>query len=528
MSHLSGASGLIELERPALKIDDPMLALKMEELQLEEDRLEMIQGLPHLYGWDWYPWAYDFYMSTNPVNLLCAANQISKSSTQIRKAIHWATESSIWRELWPLAMSMNMPPNQFWYLYPSRDIVAIEFETKWKLFLPKGKFKTDPKYGWREVWKDGALFALMFNTGVTIYYKTYAQETKKLQAGTVYALFCDEELPEEHLGELMLRLSAVDGYFHMVFTATLGQEFWRRAMEPNNKEEEVYPTAWKREVSLFDCLTYKSGKPSPWTPERIKQKIALCGTKADIQKRIYGRFVVVGGLKYESFERARNMIPGHPLPRDWNIYGAADYGSGGEEGHPAACVFVAVDPAFRKGRVFKAWRGDGITTTAGDVVHQFLNMQGNMQMAGRYYDAACKDFDTISTGMAQPFEKAEKAHEFGENLLNVLFKNSMLALYEGDAEIEKLAAELTTLKNSTPKNKAADNLCDAVRYAVSQVPWDLTGIMGIELEVPVELDPILTEEEQRRLGTEELTPAQRAQQEMNAEFEELNHLYAGT
>jgi hypothetical protein len=501
--------------------DQSLMDLKREELALEEAKTALIEGLPFLHAYPWYDWAHEFYESVNKLNFLCAANQISKSSTQIRKAINWATDKTLWPKLW------RKKPRQFWYFYPSKDLLTIEFETKWKEFLPANEYKDDPVYGWKEVWKDKALFAIYFNSGIHLYFKTYAQKVSTFQAGSVDAVFCDEELPLEMLNEIMFRISATDGYFHMVFTATLGQDYWRRVIEPNNKQEEIYPDAWKRQISMYDCLFYMDGSPSPWTPERIAKQQALCSTKAEIQKRIYGKFVVVGGLKYETFDRSKNMKPNHYLPKDWNIYGGADYGSGGKDGHPSACVFVGVSPTYREGRVFKAWRGDEITTTAGDVVQRFLSMQGKMVCTGRYYDPACKDFDTIATSMHEPFEKAEKSHEIGEQVLNTLFKHQMLALYDGDPEIEKLAGELSTLKKETPKNKAKDDLCDALRYAVSQIPWDFTFITGAELP---ETEPVfkpMTQEDERRLGTERETEEDRQKAELDAEFRELNDLYEG-
>ena len=342
-----------------------LLELKQEELALEEAKQRLIEGLPFLYAFPWYEWAWDFYTSTNRLNFLCAANQISKSSTQIRKCINWATDMSLWSQLW------RSRPQQFWYFYPSKDLLTIEFETKWKQFLPAREFKNDPVYGWKEIWKDKALFGIYFNSGIKVFFKTYAQKVETMQAGSVDAVFCDEEMPVHLLNEIMFRISATNGYFHMVFTATLGQDYWRRVIEPNTKEEEVYPEAWKRQVSLYDCLRYLDGSPSPWTPDRIAKQQALCSTKAEIQKRIYGKFVVVGGLKYETFDRSKNMSPNHPLPKTWNIYGGVDIGSGGKEGHPSACCFVAVAPDYRSGRVFRAWRGDDVRTTAGDPVKKF-------------------------------------------------------------------------------------------------------------------------------------------------------------
>jgi len=74
-----------------------------------------------------------------------------------------------------MAKTLDHTPTQFWYLYPTSTQVNIEFETKWKQFLPKGEYKNDPIYGWHEEKKDGNIIAIHFNSGVHLYFKTYAQ-----------------------------------------------------------------------------------------------------------------------------------------------------------------------------------------------------------------------------------------------------------------------------------------------------------------------------------------------------------------
>lgn len=491
------------------------LAAKREKAALLERKLELQQGLPFLYGWKWYPWAREFFESTNKMNFLCAANQISKSSTQIRKCIDWATNREKWVKLWP------MKPIQFWYLYPTKDVAEIEFETKWKLFLPRGKYADDPTYGWKEEWKNKSLFAIHFNSGVHVYFKTYAQDAQHLQSGTCDAIFCDEELPVELYDELIMRITASDGYFHMVFTATLGQDFWKEVIEEKGDKERL-KEAFKLQVAMFDCLKYEDGSPSHWTPAKIQQAISRCKSQAEVLRRVYGRFIVDAGRKYECFDRIQNMKKKshpHEYPHGWHVYAGVDIGSGGEKGHPASIVFVAVRPDFRAGRVFKAWRGDGIVTESSDILRQFRKMKGKIICTGQYYDWGSKDFQIVATRNSEPFLKAEKGHDIGEDTINVLFKNRMLYLYEGDPEMEKLSSELATLKTETPKNKAKDDLVDALRYAVSQIPWDWSVITSQPAPGKVKPTPEQTELEQRKaafMGGEEEDKTWDVEEEMEA------------
>lgn len=455
---------------PALTPEQELFALKREMLSLKERQVRLREGLPFLHGWKWYPWARRFFESSNKLNLLCAANQVSKSSTQIRKCIHWATaDEALWQALW------GRQPVQFWYLYPTAKQATAEFETKWQQFLPRGEFKEKGPYSWKAEYKNKEIHSIHFlEAGVRVYFKTYSQDVMSLQTGTCDALFCDEELPVDLYEELMFRISASNGYFHMVFTATLGQDYWRQVMEPGPEELELLPHAFKQTVSMYDCKEYEDGTPSHWSDEKIQMVIDRCRNQNEVLKRVFGRFVMDdSGRKYEHFDVKRHMKPGHPVPAGWVIYSAADVGSGGTKGHPAAICFVAVSPDHSQGRVFLGWRGDGQETTASDVVVKFIEFKRtyNIKPALQFYDWACKDFQVIATRMGEAFLPAEKSHEVGEKVLNDLFRHDMLFIYD-TPELRKLSQELMSLRKETPKNKAKDDFCDALRYAVTRIPWN--------------------------------------------------------
>jgi len=310
-----------------------MANLQKEELALLERQHQLKKVYPHRYAWKHYKWSRIFYESKNKENFLVAANQVGKSSVNIRKCIEWATNSDLWPDLWAPGMG---DPNQFWYMYPTREVATIEFKTKWSQFLPQGAAKTNPITGWREEMDKKQIVAIHFYSGVSVYFKTYSQNAKDLQTGTVYALFCDEELPLELLPELQARLNATDGYFHLVFTATLGQEHWRRCMEEVGSSLEKHVGALKINASLYDCLEFEDGTKSHWSIDKIDRAKAKCPTHAEVKRRIYGRFVSASGLIYEAFDPTKNRIKKHDIPKNWLIYTGTDLGSGGLGGHPAS------------------------------------------------------------------------------------------------------------------------------------------------------------------------------------------------
>lgn len=488
---------------------DSLLQLSKEELALMIRAEEKKKALPHLYSQKFYDWSRAYFESTNRMNLLCSANQIGKSSINIRKCINWATDKKLWPILW------NAKPNQFWYMYPSKDLATIEFETKWKPLLPLDE--RGEEYGYEVVFERGDIYAIKFRSGVTVYFKTYAQDKKYLQAASVYAVFADEEMPENIFDEVMFRISATSGYFHMVFTATLGQRLWWDAMEEKG-EKEKFPGAWKKQVSMYDCLEFEDGTPGVWSVDKIRKQESMCKDKNEVLRRIYGRFVTSAGLIYPTFDPSRHMKPWHPIPDSWIKIAALDYGSGGKKGHKAGILFLAVHPNYKSGRAFKLWRGDGDeNTTAGDVISKYLELRVGIPNIVRVaYDPACKDLKEIAGRVGLSLSPAQKGQN-GYDVLNTLFKNDMLYIYDTD-EGRKLSTEIVNLRSTTAKQNAQDDLADCLRYACAEVGWDFSDI-GAEF-ITKAVQKQITEEDARRqfvLSSHE--------KEIEDEFEEWNEQY---
>lgn len=504
---------------PQRNIDDELADLRL--------KAQLREGLPFLHGWPWYKWARAFYESQNKMNFLTAANQISKSSTQIRKCLNWATDQRLWPELW------MRKPTQFWYLYPTTKQVSAELETKWPLFLPSGSYKKDDEYGFKIIGTRREPVGLEFRNGLYLYFKTYNQNVQALQTGTCDAIFCDEELPEDLFSELKFRTVATDGYFHMVFTATLGQELWRKTMEPEEGEEENFPDAFKQTISLYDSMYYEDGAPSPWTLDRIKRIEAQCPTQNEVLKRVHGKFIFTGGgLKYEAFDIKRHIKKSHPIPKHWLVYTAVDLGSGGTDkrSHFPSITFIAVSPDFRQGRAFKGWLGDdGKKYTAGDVYLKWKELvaESKLHITQSFYDWGSSDFGEIAMRNGTPFEKAEKSHTIGEDTINTLFKNDMMFIYDEDP-LAKLARELATVKKATLKRNAKDNFADSFRYAVTKVPWDWTFITGaastdVEENLEQPMNDTQRQIAERRKAFDQSN--EQEQQRIDEEFSEWNEAY---
>lgn len=472
--------------------------------QLDQERLRQ-ERLPHLYRHKFYKWQREFWQSTNRMTLLTAANQIGKSSIQIKKAIHWATHKRMWKALWPLKIHTDKDiPTIFWYLYPDKNVATQEYHSKWvPEFLPNEELKDDPIYGWKPEFDKKKIDHIHFKSGVRIYFKTYKQDAASLQANTVFAVFCDEELPFDLYDEVKMRLSNTEGYFHMVFTATLNQQQWKEAIEFRNHPRERFKKAKKLQVSLYQCMEFEDGTKSDWTRERIQDRIDDCGSDVEVQRRIFGKFVTEDGLKYDKFDSEKHIVPAYEVPKDYLWFAGIDIGSGGKNGHPSSIIFVAASPNFDVCLVPYGWRGDNIQTTAGDVVEKYLDMELALGLKGKmqqiYYDHACKDFQTIAERVDLTVIPANKGHAHGEGVMNTLFSHDAIQIYD-TPELVGLGEELATLMSSTPKRKAIDDYVDALRYCISSVNWNWDMIKPNNFRKKTVLTP---EEEdiQRRRGT---------------------------
>lgn len=484
--------------------------LKLEKIRLLEEKKRLYDLLPHRYGFKRYPWQDEFFTCYEQDAFLTAANQVGKSTIMIATVVEWAGNKALWSRLFK-----RREPRQFWYLYPSLDFATSEFEMKWVPdLLPRGEMKNDPVWGWKATYQGKYIHSIKFNSGVTLYFKAYTQDVMNLQGSTVDAIFCDEELPEDFWDELNWRRNAVKGYFRMAFTATIGQKLWYDTMERKGTPEEKFPHAWKKQISLYDCMKFTDGTPSHIDEEYIQKAKMLCKSKAEELKRVWGRFATDSGLKYPTFDKELNVSAPTPIARNWPIYIGVDIGSGGDEGHPSAVVFVAVSPDYTKAIAFDGWLGTDRVTTDIDVYNRMMEMiwENGLEdrIAGIFYDYHAKDFGTICGRNGLSVEKADKSHDTGEAVLGVLFKTLNLSIQSKPC-LDVLVFQLSNLKRDTPKKHAVDDFADGLRYAVTRIPFDW-GKIGVKINT---VQKAVVE----RVNPEEENLRKRREQYMKANFD---------
>jgi len=102
-------------------------------------------------------------------------------------------------------------------------------------------------------------------------------------------------------------------------------------------------------------------------------------------------------------------------------------------------------------------------------------LRGGLKPILQCYDWAAADFKTYASRLGETFTKAEKSQDLGEDIINILFKNKILDIYDIDP-LQGLAAELSSLTKEELKRFSNDDYVDALRYAVTRIPWDYTVI----------------------------------------------------
>lgn len=415
-----------------------------------------------------YLWQLKHINSTARMTFSCAANQVGKSVANWIRLLRFCYLRSYWDKFF-----CGQKPPPFWYFYPSASISTAEIKEKYiKNYFPHPDLKDHERWGYKINQDKKVIHSIEFATGTSVYFKNYTQIPDNLQTATLGGVFGDEEMPEKIFDELIFRgVSRENFYYNNVFTATLGQEYLRKTIEVKG-DGELFPDAMKQQITMFDCLKYADGTPSRvFTKEKIAQTIAACTSPEQVQRRVYGRFVLSENRKFHAFNIDRNVEKGHPIPSKWLIYAGIDWGSGGDTGHPSALVYLGVSTDFKKGRVFLTWRGDGIPTTQGDLVTKHVQLTKDLNVLDAAYDYSATDVGTIASRIGISLTKADKSRDTSVELINTLFKNNQLKIYTGDgySANEKLVSELIGALNHGPKTK--DDLIDALRYAVTLVPW---------------------------------------------------------
>lgn len=119
--------------------------------------------------------------------------------------------------------------------------------------------------------------------------------------------------------------------------------------------------------------------------------------------------------------------------------------------------------------------------TQGDLLDEF---KSNFMKYNAYnsFDYHATDFGELANRESIPFNKAEKSHEIGVELLNTVFKSGQLKIFtgEGSGSNHQLITELNSIDVDTPKTRRVDDAADALRYAIAGQSLRITPLKSIK------------------------------------------------
>ena len=348
-------------------------------------------------------------------------------------------------------------------------------------------------YGWRPgPKKDRMITYVKFNTGMYLYFMNYTQDVYNVQATTVDAVFADEEPPVPFYEELSARLIASRGLFKAGFTATRGQQFWYDVFEKGGTPEEKLSSAYKQNISLYECLEYMDGDTNTHHDLESIQAVLdkFAGDDDMIKRRVFGRFILGSGKAFFAYRREMTEVASGRVWRGMPIFAVVDPGTGGDKAHPAGILIVQHDQSRNRLVVLSAWRGDGVETTSNKILEQLMLMRGNLSLSALLYDGAAADFKLTAN---QDFPElqtiaANKKRHDGFARVNSYLEAGVIEIPKTRpvglswwevSEIEKLHEELRTVARvpdtGNKRPDLIDDLSDCLRYA------------SMHIHIPVEL-----------------------------------------
>jgi phage terminase large subunit-like protein len=180
-------------------------------------------------------------------------------------------------------------PCHGWLLCPTEDKIFDTFRGAIDKWCPKEALKGG---SWGKAF-NGSRMELSFECGSTIAFKTYKQDASTLGGAALHWVGYDEPPPQLHREECMTRLIDYGGYEMFAMTPLKTNTGWIR--------RDIY----KQREAPHITVIKGSMHDNPTLKQETKD-LVLSMYSSDLwrQAREFGDFVDVGGLIYESFERA--------------------------------------------------------------------------------------------------------------------------------------------------------------------------------------------------------------------------------
>ena len=527
-----------------MSTQEELLLLKKELQLLKAEEVDRDLN-PHKY-FDYYDWQHDFIFQEKHIAehgrfphrlYLTASNQIGKTFSLMILAHRLCTDKEFRQWHWK-----NNQPRVIWYVLPSLDHINDFFEEKWvPEVLSRDEAASKGPYRWKTIKKGSDIKGIHFlETNCKLVFVTLGSKGSALQGRSVGAMIFDEEPDVRKLGELEMRTASFNddktgesnAILAFAFTPTTAQEYFKKAFSFQDKKflerlpedlldkffldkktdtyrtcpiedekSETFPVSksvWKRRVSMFEAIKFRSGKRGKFTKKRIYEIISNQPTLRDVLVRVFGAFEKEdnGGLLYKYFNKDIHLQVASKKDIDYYkttgiLTSGIDYGSGSN--HPGGFVVTWISEDRKKVRVIKMWRGEkGKITTAGDIIEEYLRQTKEFDIKFPFYDHSCADLKSIYNRITGKALMPAAKDKEGYGLVDTLLKHNMLVILHHDDEPygHWAASEFTTINHSQQKKDRLDEITDCIRYSL----YGINYMFDLDELSPVDVKEVLKKE----------------------------------
>lgn len=298
-----------------MSIDSLQQAVQELERRRREDPLQYVYK-PHDYQ-------KKIHASRADLTLVLGGNRTGKSYASVAEALLYCEGRSTYAEV-PEA------PNTVWYVVPTSAVFHDAVEPILDQLINWEKVESYNKQSKRYKFKNGSVLAI----------KTSDQRQKRLVGAAVNLVVADEPLPKAVYEELAARLISTKGRMLMVMTPVsekMDEWLWVR-------DDLFIPwqVGERPDIEVIN-MPVIDADGNPAVPHLTKAQVDMYiqqypdpETRA---ARMYGEFIVRGGLVFEGLDNDVNVIEPFEVPDYWHRWLICD-----PQYHRFAVLMFAVDP----------------------------------------------------------------------------------------------------------------------------------------------------------------------------------------
>jgi len=256
------------------------------------------------------------------ITLVLGGNRTGKTYSAVAEALLYCLGRSTYAEV-------PEPPNLVWYIVPTSSTFKDAVEPIINILMPWDRvIRHDKRYN-----------EYKFDNGSILAIKSSDQRQKRLVGANVDFVVADEPMPKVVYEELIARLISTSGRMLKVLTPVsekMDEWLWVR--------DELYVPWEIGERTDIDVIHMpvvdEDGKPAVphLNEEQVQRFIDQYPDPETRAARMYGEFVVRGGLVFAGFNKDVNIVPKFKIPDHWHQWMICD-----PQYHRFAVLYFAAD-----------------------------------------------------------------------------------------------------------------------------------------------------------------------------------------